>query len=152
MSKSSVVWTEAQYQEYCRKQGVMIPKGATPCPPSSLEVGTYSDPGKPTTVKVAPKRTRKKTQAESEYELILRLAHPDSKVLYEAIKLRIADRCHYCPDFTVVSPEGKLSFVEVKGPHIWEDSKIKFKAAKEMYPWAKFEMHQKRVDGWKQIY
>ncbi len=142
MSKSSVVWTEAQYQEYCRKSGV----------PSELEVGTYLDPKKPATVKVAPKRTRKKTQAESEYELILRLAHPDSKVLYEAIKLRIADRCHYCPDFTVVSPEGKLSFVEVKGPHIWEDSKIKFKAAKEMYPWAKFEMHQRLKGGvWQEV-
>lgn len=141
MSKSSVVWTQQQYEEYCRSCGIK------PLP----ETKAFIDSGG-TTVKVAPNRSRKKTQAESEYELILRLAHPDSKVLYEAIKLRIADRCHYCPDFVVVNPEGWLTFIEVKGPHIWEDSKIKFKAAREMYPWAKFEMHQKRVDGWRQIY
>ena len=69
-------------------------------------------------------------------------------VLYEPLKLRIDDTCWYTPDFWI--PE-MITFFEVKGGHAWEDSIVKFKAARAIHTWAKFEMHQKKLGVWRQI-
>jgi hypothetical protein len=91
------------------------------------------------------------TNTEMEFRSILRRRFPDCDIRFESYKLRIADRCHYCPDFAVIHLSGLIDFYECKGAHIWEDSKIKFKAAKEMYPHHKFEMWQCRKGDWRQI-
>lgn len=75
-------------------------------------------------------------------------------VRFEAVKLRIAGNCYYTPDWMVSRPAIKgweTVFFEVKGAHIWDDSKVKFKAAKELHPWASFEMWQKKAGEWKRI-
>lgn len=59
-------------------------------------------------------------------------------VFYESIKLRLADRTWYTPDFAVLRIGGpRIEFYEVKGswkaPH-QEDSRVKLKVAAELYP------------------
>lgn len=105
----------------------------------------------------APQKLRKllkcraMTNCELEFSFMLRRRFPDCDIRFESYKLRIADRCHYCPDFAVIHLSGLIDFYECKGPHIWEDSKIKWKAAKEMYPHHKFEMWQRQKGSWTQI-
>jgi hypothetical protein len=52
---------------------------------------------------------------------------------YEAIKLRLADKTYYTPDFAVINGQEELEFHEVKG--FWrEDARVKIKAANEQFP------------------
>lgn len=64
------------------------------------------------------------------------------------MRLRIDATCWYLPDFWC--PE-MLTFFEVKGPHIYEDSVIKFKAVRAIHTWAHFEMWQRWLGSWRQI-
>lgn len=75
-------------------------------------------------------------------------------VLYASIKLRLADRTWYTPDFAVLrigSP--RVEFYEVKGswkaPH-QEDSRVKLKVAAEAYPQFQFfaAVPNKATGGW----
>ena len=73
---------------------------------------------------------------------------------FEAIKLRISFRCFYTPDFFVEYPGiafRKPLFIEVKGPFIRDDARVKFLAAQALHKWADFEMHQRSIAGWKRI-
>ena len=52
---------------------------------------------------------------------------------FERIKLKLADRTHYTPDFLVLHANGELVLHEVKG--YWEDdARVKFKMAEELFP------------------
>ena len=56
---------------------------------------------------------------------------------YESVKLRLANRTWYTPDFIVVKPDGGLEFHEVKG--FWrDDARVKIKVAAEQIRWATF--------------
>ena len=93
-------------------------------------------------------RRGQRTSTEIRFESQFRQKYPKATVLYEAIKLRIDETCWYLPDFFV--PE-MMTFFEVKGPHIFEDSVIKFKAARAIYPSFHFEMWQWKDGIWKEI-
>jgi hypothetical protein len=61
---------------------------------------------------------------------------------FEAIKLKLADRCTYTPDFNVEMANGDLVMVEVKkvwkghnAPHFEDDAVVKIKVAAELFPW-----------------
>lgn len=71
---------------------------------------------------------------------------------FEAVKLRLADKTFYTPDFFVVAADGFVEFREVKG--FWEDdARVKIKVAAEQHWWARFtavsKLAQKRGGGWK---
>lgn len=84
-----------------------------------------------------------KTEARFFAELEARQRHGEFVAAhFERITLRLADGCRFTPDFTIVGNDGKLTFWEVKGAHVWEDSKIKFRVAREQNPWAEFAMFQ----------
>lgn len=51
---------------------------------------------------------------------------------FEALKLRLADRTTYEPDFVVLMADGSIELHEVKG-HWEDDARVKWKAAGEMY-------------------
>jgi hypothetical protein len=52
---------------------------------------------------------------------------------FEAIKLKLADKTFYTPDFFVMRPDGTLECHEVKG--FWEDdARVKIKCAAEKFP------------------
>jgi hypothetical protein len=51
---------------------------------------------------------------------------------FEPMRLRLADRTTYTPDFLVMKADGSLEFQEVKG-FMEDDAAVKFKVASEMY-------------------
>lgn len=70
---------------------------------------------------------------------------------YETLKIKLADRTTYTPDFTVVTGRNHLEFHEVKG---WwrDDARVKIKIAAKQIPWARFiavrAIPQKDGGGW----
>ena len=54
---------------------------------------------------------------------------------FESVRLRLAGRTTYTPDFLVVAD--RIIFVEVKG-HMRDDAAVKLKVAAELHPWAAF--------------
>lgn len=72
---------------------------------------------------------------------------------FEAVKLRLANRTWYTPDFVVclsiTNRLGYLRIVEVKG--FWrDDARVKIKVAAEQFPWARFVVVTRKGDGWKE--
>lgn len=55
--------------------------------------------------------------------------------LYEAVKLRLADRTFYTPDFFVVLPDGEVQVHEAKG-FMQDDAAVKLKVAAATFPFA----------------
>lgn len=58
---------------------------------------------------------------------------------FESVKLRLADRTWFTPDFLVVYSDGRLRFVEIKG-FLRDDAAVKFKVAREIHTWAEWTM------------
>lgn len=62
---------------------------------------------------------------------------------FEGIKLRLADKTFYTPDFFVMSSDGTLECHEVKG--FWEDdARVKIKVAAEKFPFKFIAIMRKR--------
>jgi hypothetical protein len=67
---------------------------------------------------------------------------------YEAVKLRLADKTFYSPDFAVMVANGELEMHEVKG--FWEDdARVKIKCAAEKFPF-RFRAFTKSKGAWKE--
>lgn len=67
---------------------------------------------------------------------------------FEPIKIRLADRTWYSPDFLIVTSAGIMEFHEVKG-HWEDDARVKFKVAAESHPWFQFvAVQHKAATGW----
>lgn len=72
---------------------------------------------------------------------------------FEPIRLRLAERTTYTPDFLVVYDNGgmvSIKFIEVKG-FKRDDAMVKFKVARELYPWAEFQMWSLTKKSWKRV-
>lgn len=54
---------------------------------------------------------------------------------YEPLRLRLAPKTYYTPDFLVVT--GYFELHEVKG-HWEDDARVKWKCAAELFPWFRF--------------
>jgi hypothetical protein len=65
---------------------------------------------------------------------------------YEPVRLRLAERTTFTPDFLVQSLSGLLSFFETKG-FMRDDAAAKLKIAADMYPF-KFFLVKKSKAGW----
>lgn len=128
-----------------------VPQGAREDGKPLAATLTQFEAIKPVAGRLAPKRARKQTKTEEEFERILKARYPNSRaILWEALKFRLASRTWYTPDFVRVGNDGHVSVYEVKGPRIWDDAIVKFKVAKEQFPFFTWEMHQKK-DGWRQV-
>lgn len=96
----------------------------------------------------------KRNKAEAAYENFLELRKNAGEILwhrFEAIKLRLADKTFYEPDFAVMLSDGQMEIHEVKG-HWEDDARVKIKVAAEMYPFRFIAiMSEKNVpaDRWK---
>lgn len=65
---------------------------------------------------------------------------------FECVKLRLADRTFYTPDFMVLRADGEFEMHEVKG--FWEDdARVKIKTAAELFPF-KFIAARKQKGAW----
>lgn len=84
-----------------------------------------------------------KTEVAYDQHLGLRLAAGELVwYRFEAIKLRLAPKTFYTPDFAMITAAGELAFHEVKG-HWEDDARVKIKVAAEMYPFFRFVAVQK---------
>lgn len=52
---------------------------------------------------------------------------------FDAVKLRLADKTFYTPDFLIMLADGTIEIHEVKG-HWEDDARVKIKVAAEMFP------------------
>jgi hypothetical protein len=72
---------------------------------------------------------------------------------FEGIKFKLADNCHYSPDFAIMKPDGEIQIIDVKGSltFIQDDAKVKIKVAAEEYPFRFFLVAPRaksRGGGW----
>jgi hypothetical protein len=97
--------------------------------------------------------TMNKTEAEYYEKLkLMKLSGEIIDYRFEALKLNLADRCTYTPDFLVINKNYEIELHEVKG--FWEDdARVKIKVAAEQYPWFKIIAVKKNAKkdggGWK---
>lgn len=98
-----------------------------------------------------------KTEAAYAERLRLRvLADEVASFQFEAVKLRIAERCFYTPDFLVVTPDDHYEFHEVKGRkgdgfYAREDAIIKVKAAAALFStWRFFIVWPAEGGAWRE--
>lgn len=102
-----------------------------------------------------PGRMNKTEESYSHYLESLRQRGLIESWQFEPIKLRLADKTFYSPDFLIVTAEEMLEFHEVKGrvgpgPGGWmDDARVKIKVAAEMYPMFLFVGASRIKDGWK---
>jgi hypothetical protein len=66
---------------------------------------------------------------------------------YEAIRLILAPKTTYLPDFFVTRLDGRLEIREVKG-YLREKDNIKLKVAAKMFPMFRFYLVRKVGDRW----
>jgi hypothetical protein len=52
---------------------------------------------------------------------------------YEPFSMELAEGVRFRPDFEVVHNDGHIELVEVKGPYVREDARIKFRVAVDKY-------------------
>lgn len=64
---------------------------------------------------------------------------------FESVKLRLADRTWYTPDFALVLADGTREIHEVKG-HWTDDARVKIKVAADLFPYFRF-IAVRRVKG-----
>jgi hypothetical protein len=89
-------------------------------------------------------------KTEAAYSRLLELRQRAGEIRaykFESVKLRLAKRTHYTPDFLVVLPDGTVEFHEVKG--FWrDDARVKIKVAAEAYPYFHFVAVQNKKGTW----
>ena len=67
---------------------------------------------------------------------------------YERLKLKLAPKTYYTPDFAMILPDGRTEYHEIKGRKRHDDSMVKFKTAAEMFPFYAFKMVVFRDKQW----
>lgn len=100
-------------------------------------------------------------KTEAEFALMLEARKRSGEITdyrYEGMRLkwgedpRTGEAMNYLADFVVI---GKLSshitLIEVKGAHIWDRDKVRFKGCRAAWPCFAFELHQKIKGEWKRI-
>jgi hypothetical protein len=84
-------------------------------------------------------------QTEAAYAERLRLDPLVDTFWFEGIKLRLADKTFYTPDYFVMLKTGELEAHEVKG--FWmDDARVKIKVAAETYPFRFIAVTYKRKE------
>ena len=82
----------------------------------------------------------KMNQTEAAYSAQLELLRRSGQIArwdFEPVKLRLADRTFYTPDFRVIDSNGAEEYHEVKG-FFREDAAVKIKVAAEQHPYPFF--------------
>jgi hypothetical protein len=101
-----------------------------------------------------PGRMNKGEAQYADHLEIRRRAGEIADYRYEAVKLRLADRTYYTPDFMVMLKDGTIEFHEVKAT--WstgkagfkEDARVKIKVAAEQFPMFAFVVVNKVKNTW----
>ena len=96
------------------------------------------------------RREREMNGTEARYAAVLETRRHAGEVAwwaYEAVQLRLADRCTYLPDFLVMLADGSIEVHEVKGGFARDDAIVKLKVAADLYPFT-FRLCRYRGRKW----
>ncbi|KKL13469.1 hypothetical protein LCGC14_2525450 [marine sediment metagenome] len=114
--------------------------------------GMQNDPHTADTYEVIMKPipiTNDMNKTEAAFATLLEFCRGANEIIaweFEPIKLRLAKKTFYTPDFLVVESE-RFIFYEVKG--FWrDDARVKIKVAAETYPYFKFIAVQLKRKEW----
>lgn len=89
-------------------------------------------------------------KTEAKYAALLELRKQAGEVLWwkwDAVNLRLADKCFYKPDFMVMQKSGLLEIHETKGGFVTDDALVKLKVAAADFPF-KFVMVKLVKGSW----
>jgi len=116
------------------------------------QIATATVDGKPLAEADKKKTSRvqgmNKTESQYSYELdYLKRAGVIEEYWFERVKLKLAYKTFYTPDFLIRYTDGRLVFVEIKG-WLRDDAAVKYKLAREMFPWAEFVMLRRVKRDW----
>lgn len=131
-------------------QGKLAP--ATKAPPAfeSFAAQTGQPAPAATTARGRPPRDGGMNKTENAYAEHLAARQQAGEVLwfaFEALRLRLAEKTFYNPDFAVQLADLSLEVHEVKG-HWEDDARVKIKVAAAMYP-LRFVAVQRVQGAWK---
>lgn len=143
-------WSENDLKDWERRRGVpgaanTADVSAPPFAPPPSQAGRFA-------LGRLPVGTMNKTEAAyDEYLWQQRAAGEVFWHKFEAVKLRLADKTFYTPDFMVMPDDSYLEMHEVKG--FWQDdARVKIKVAASIYPFkfiAVTAIAKKHGGGWK---
>ena len=71
-----------------------------------------------------------------------------AECVFEGCTFELAHRCTYTPDWWCRLADGQEECHEVKGDHVWEDSRVKCKVAARQNPCVRFVWGQWRGGKW----
>ena len=92
-------------------------------------------------------------KTEAEYAELLRSQQVAGEIIdfkFEPLRLIMAKKTSYTPDFLVVNNRGEIEIHEVKG--FWrDDARVKIKTCARLFPWFRFIAVTKprKNGGWK---
>lgn len=101
----------------------------------------------------AEKQVHRMNKTEAAYATELEWQIRDGKIaayFFEAVKLRLATKTWYTPDFLVLGNDGTMGFVEIKG-FLRDDGAVKFKVAREMFPMFRWVMLRRVKREWVKV-
>lgn len=87
-------------------------------------------------------------KTEREFHGILIRRH--NTVLPHGLKLKLAGKTFYTPDFICFDHGLGVTIYEVKGGHIWDDAIVKLKCAANKFTAFRFILAQKKKGEWKE--
>ena len=105
--------------------------------------------------KARPLKKHKMNKTEKAWADRLELRRHGKEIVwwaFEPVKFRLADNTTYTPDFVAVNSNGFIEVHEIKGGHIQDDSRVKFKVAAKKYWFLRWWMVQKTKTDWKTVY
>jgi hypothetical protein len=144
---SGMRWSEEQYRDHIASRGqVTVSPSLAAAVPADVVATIAAEPA-------LRQSAHGMNKLEAEYAQVLEMRLRAGEILwygYERIKLRLADRTYYTPDFSVLLPGRLLEFHETKG--FWrDDARVKIKVAAEQYPWRFIALSKRRKrdgGGW----
>jgi hypothetical protein len=132
-------WSEQQFADHLAKTGAPGARSSsdTSAPPFLPAFGAIADP------------YEGMNKLERAYAEHLEAERGRSIVwwAYESIKLRLADRTTYTPDFFVQMISGAIEVRETKG-FMRDDAAVKLKVAAELYPFRFFLVRKGKNGSW----
>ena len=69
---------------------------------------------------------------------------------FEAVKLKLAYRTWYTPDFWTIAPDGRMEMIEIKG-FLQDDAAVKYKIAREAFPIFEWRMIRRVKGEWVEV-
>lgn len=141
------VWTAEQYRAYCRQASQRGGRGGAAVP--AAEPLAVSRQGGGRVRHVAGEMNMTEAAYEAQQLRPRLLAGEVVAVLFESVKLRLADKTFYEPDFFVIRSDGGVEVHEVKG-HWEDDARVKWKVCAEKFWWWAFfaATRQGRREPW----